>query len=120
MDSKEECEIRLCPEPCEKHGTSPCGKCFFIKDEDAESLELDELTTQDTARTPTPLERAQAIGIVSCVISVAVAPLVWMVLQYLAASHHVDLVLDERILLACLAGWATILAVGFKKTDSKR
>lgn len=45
---------------------------------------------------------------------VAISPLVWLGLVYAAAVQKVELILDERVLLAMLTAFAMIIAFGFK------
>ncbi|MBY0545800.1 MAG: hypothetical protein K2W95_00775 [Candidatus Obscuribacterales bacterium] len=57
----------------------------------------------------------QGFGLRACVLAIAVAPLIYLIASIAAAWIGKDLKLDDRILTACLAGWATILWWGFKK-----
>lgn len=40
-------------------------------------------------------------------------PPLWIFLTYLAALQHIQLVLDDRILVACLGGLTSILGFAF-------
>lgn len=59
---------------------------------------------------------ARAVVVGALGLSVALTPLALVCLSYHAAYNHIVWVVDDRIIIACLAAWTVIIAYAFKRS----
>lgn len=82
------------------------------EDEQAEPLAVSfTLEDHDTDA----LADARAFVVKTAGIVVVTTPALWVILTTLAAFHHIELKLDERILVCCLTGLGAVMVFAFRK-----